>query len=304
MIMQVSEGEAKVSIEVGLLYVVATPLGNLADITYRAVEVLGQVNLIAAEDTRHSRALLNTYGITTPMHSLHEHNERVRVEGLIERLRRGESIALISDAGTPLISDPGQRLVAAARAAGVRVSPIPGPSALIAALSAAGLPTDRFVFEGFLPAKAAARARRLKELAHEPRTLILFEASHRIVASLNDMSRCFGPARRAVVARELTKLFETLHSDSLQALCAWIEADANRRRGEFVVLIEGAPTCAQGASTESRRLLSAMLAELPVKTAARITAEVTGENKNKLYRLALDIGAQAPREINAKRARR
>ncbi len=294
MIMQVSEGEAKVSIEPGLLYVVATPLGNLADITYRAVTVLAQVNLIAAEDTRHSRALLNTYAITTPMHSLHEHNERMRVEGLIERLQRGESVALISDAGTPLISDPGQRLVAAAREAGVRVSPIPGPSAPIAALSAAGLSTDRFVFEGFLPAKATARARRLKALAHEPRTLILFEASHRIAASLNDMSRYLGPARRAVVARELTKVFETLHGDSLQALSAWIEADVNRRRGEFVVLIEGAPSHARETSTEARRVLSALLTELPVNIAVRLAAEITGENKNKLYRLALDIGTQAP----------
>jgi 16S rRNA (cytidine1402-2'-O)-methyltransferase len=277
-----------VSIETGVLYVVATPLGNLGDITYRAVEVLRSVDLIAAEDTRHSRSLLDHYGITRRMLSLHEHNEHARTGTLIERLQQGQSIALISDAGTPLISDPGYRLVAAARDAGIRVSPVPGPSALIAALSAAGLPTDRFAFEGFLPTRTAARARRLREIEWETRTLVFFEASHRIAASLEDMRRCLGPQRRAVLARELTKTFETLHGDTLAALCRWIQADVHRRRGEFVVIVEGAsvrPT--QTSPLDSERVLQLLLAELPVRAATRLAAELTGDNKNRLYRRAL-----------------
>lgn len=284
----------QVSIEAGILYVVATPLGNLADITYRAVEVLRKVDLIAAEDTRHSRALLTHYGVVTPMQSLHERNERERAGEIVERLRGGASIALVSDAGTPLISDPGYRVVAAARAAGISVSPVPGPSALIAALSAAGLPTDRFVFEGFLPARGAARERRLRALESETRTLVFYEASHRIAASLADMRRCLGPARRAVIARELTKIFETLHGDNLEALCQWLETDANRRRGEFVVLVEGAPEGqSQAGASASERVLMLLLDELPLKTAARLAATLTGENRNGLYRMALRISGAA-----------
>jgi len=282
-----------VSIEAGVLYVVATPLGNLADITYRAVAVLQDVAVIAAEDTRHSRPLLKAHGIETPMLSLHEHNERVRAEKLIERLRGGESIALISDAGTPLISDPGYRLVAGSRAAGIRVSPVPGPSALIAALSASGLPTDRFIFEGFLPARSAARERRLQALSLETRTLVFYESSHRIVNALAAMRDVFGAPRRALVARELTKTFETLHGASLEALCRWIKANADQRRGEFVICIEGAQ---DGLSRErplnTTHLLSVLLTELPVATAARLAAELTGEKKNKLYQLALGLAGE------------
>ncbi len=277
------------SIESGVLYVVATPLGNLADITYRAVQVLKNVDLIAAEDTRHSGLLLRHYAIDTPMISLHEHNERAQVRGLLERLQGGESVALISDAGTPLISDPGFRLVAAGHEAGVRVSPIPGPSALIAALSAAGVPTDRFVFEGFLPAKAAARRQRLQTLKFDTRTLVFFEASHRIAVSLDDMRRCLGDTRSAVVGRELTKVFEELHGDTLEALCQWIHADPNRLRGEFVVMVDGAaPTQDQNAA-DTRRALTLLLAELPLKTAVRLTAALTGQKKNEVYEMALAL---------------
>lgn len=282
------------SIETGILYIVATPLGNLADITYRAVQVLRDVDLIAAEDTRHSLPLLRYYGIDTPLISLHEHNEQARAVELTARLRAGESIAMISDAGTPLISDPGYRLVANARAAGLPVTPIPGPSAVIAALSTAGLPTNRFVFEGFLPPKAGARQRRLQELTAEMRTLVFYEASHRIAASLNAMRDVLGRERRAVVARELTKTFENSHGDTLAALCDWINAEAKRRRGEFVVVVEGASESPHRApSLDIRRLLSVLLTELPVKTAARLAADVTGDKKNALYRLALKIASES-----------
>jgi len=275
--------------EAGVLYVVASPLGNLSDITYRAVRVLNEVDLIAAEDTRHSRALLAHYGVETRTISLHEHNEQARARTLTFRLLAGESIALISDAGTPVISDPGYRLIAAARAAGVRVSPVPGPSALIAALSAAGLPTDRFVFEGFLPAKAGARRRRLEELTAEPRTLVIYESSHRIEASIGDMRDAFGPERRAVIARELTKTFETLHHDDLAALCQWLADDANQRRGEFVVIVAGAPELEESNTADVRRVLSLLMPELPLKTAARIAAQLTGETRNRVYEMALEL---------------
>lgn len=281
-----------VSIETGILFVVATPLGNLADLGHRAAAVLQAVDLIAAEDTRHSTGLLKHYRIDTPCISLHEHNEQARVPGLLARLEQGESIALISDAGTPLVSDPGYRLVRAARAAGVRVSPIPGPSAPIAALSAAGLPTDRFVFEGFLPARSSARRKRLRELGMETRTLIFLEASHRIVSSLANLRDVLGPERKAAIARELTKTFETIHGDRLDRLCDWLMADADQRRGEFVIIVEGAapPEESTAGDNEARRVLSLLLDELPLKTAARLAAEITGRKKNELYRLALKLG--------------
>jgi len=272
-----------------VLYVVATPLGNLADITYRAVQVLKDVDLIAAEDTRHSRPLLTHYGIETRTISLHEHNEQARARTLTARLLAGESIALISDAGTPVISDPGYRLIAGVRDAGVRVSPVPGPSALIAALSAAGLPTDRFVFEGFLPAKAGARRRRLEGLATETRTLVIYESSHRIEASVADMRDAFGPERRAVIARELTKAFETLHDDALEALCQWLADDSNHRRGEFVVIVAGATELEEGDAAEVRRVLSLLLRELSPKIAVRLAAQLTGESRNRVYEMALAL---------------
>ncbi|MBI5461147.1 MAG: 16S rRNA (cytidine(1402)-2'-O)-methyltransferase [Gammaproteobacteria bacterium] len=272
----------------GVLYVVATPIGNRADITQRALSVLASVDQVLAEDTRHSGTLLRTLGIGTPLLSLHEHNEQVQVDPVLARLRSGADLALISDAGTPLISDPGYRIVRAARQAGIQVIPIPGPSALIAALSVAGLPTDRFVFEGFLPAKTAARRAHLQSLAGETRTLVFYEASHRIQECLSDLDACFGAEREAVIARELTKTFEQVHAGTLAELNAWIAADANRQRGEFVVLLAGAaPTADAELDAEAQRVLKLLLAELPVKRAAALAAEITGARKNALYQYAL-----------------
>lgn len=275
----------------GVLYVVATPIGNRADITQRALEVLGNAAQVLAEDTRHSGALLRSLGITTPLLSLHEHNEQAQVDGVLARLREGHDLALVSDAGTPLISDPGYRVVRAARQAGIAVVPVPGPSALITALSVAGLPTDRFVFEGFLPAKTAARRAHLQTLAGEPRTLIFYEASHRIQECLADLADVFGGGREAVVARELTKTFEQVHGGSLAELNDWLAADANRQRGEFVVLVAGAPPAEETEiSAEARRVLEILRRELPVKQAAALAAEITGARKNALYQLALELG--------------
>ncbi len=223
----------------GVLYVVATPIGNLQDISERAIATLKGVSRIAAEDTRHSARLLSHYGINTPMVALHEHNEREITPQLLDRLAAGDDLALISDAGTPLISDPGFCLVRAARAAGFRLVPVPGPAACIAALSVAGLPVDHFVFEGFLPARATARRRRLEELRRESRTLVFHESSHRIVECLGDMAEILGGDRPAVVARELTKVFETIQSGALSALLVWLQADPNQQKGEFVVLVQG-----------------------------------------------------------------
>jgi 16S rRNA (cytidine1402-2'-O)-methyltransferase len=282
--------EEEVSIDPGILYVVATPIGNLEDISYRAVSVLRQVGLIAVEDTRHSAKLLNHYGIDTARISLHEHNEQRRTQGIVNRLESGESVALISDAGTPLISDPGYRLVSAVRTAGLRVSPVPGACAAIAALSAGGLPTDRFVFEGFLPTKEVARRRRLRALAEETRTLVLYESSHRIVATLQDLTTCLGEDRTAVIARELTKTFETLQSAGLKVLSEWLWEDPNRQRGEFVVLVKGIEESRQNASAkEIERLLSVLLDELPLNTAVRLAANITTEKKNHIYSLALSL---------------
>jgi len=275
---------------VGTLYVVATPIGNLEDISARALRVLKEVSLIAAEDTRHSSRLLAHFGIQTPLAACHEHNEREEGGRFLGRLQAGESIALISDAGTPLISDPGYHLVRQARAAGVAVVPVPGACALIAALSAAGLPSDRFIFEGFLPAKAAARRARLETLKEEPRTLIFYEAPHRILESLRDFEDVFGGGRIAVLGRELTKTFETLKGLPLDQLRAWVEADSNQQRGECVVLVEGwhAPQDESAVSAESLRVLDLLLAEMPLKRAAAIAAEITGVRKNLLYQAALE----------------
>ncbi|KLJ02352.1 16S rRNA (cytidine(1402)-2'-O)-methyltransferase [Luteimonas sp. FCS-9] len=267
----------------GILHVVATPIGNLGDLSPRAQQVLRTVDAICAEDTRHTRQLLGHFGIERPLVALHEHNEDGLAARLVERLRSGETLALVSDAGTPLVSDPGFRLVAAARAAGLRVSPVPGASALIAALSVAGLPSDRFVFEGFLPAKASARRDRLQALAAEPRTLLFYESSHRIDAMLADAVDAFGPARRAVVARELTKLFETVLDGDLATLHARVVADADQRKGEFVVLVEGAPASEDAALAEGRRLYAALAPHLPPSTAAKVAAELSGAPRKALY---------------------
>lgn len=278
----------KVSIEAGVLYVVATPIGNLGDISARALEVLRRVDYIAAEDTRHTQALLTHFAISTPLISVHEHNERERVPQLLAELQAGKTIALVSDAGTPLISDPGFQLVRAARARGVKTVAVPGPSSVMAALSIAGLPTDRFTFEGFLPAKSAARRKRLEELKSHAATLVFFEASHRVDDTLSDMAELFGAERQAVIARELTKRFEESHGAGLHELRGWLAADPQRRKGEFVIVVQGAPESASGArSIDEHRLLARLLEELPIKRAVRITAEVTGLPRNTLYDLAL-----------------
>lgn len=273
----------------GALYVVATPIGNLDDISARALRVLREVALIAAEDTRHSLRLLQHFGIETPLQACHDHNEREQGGRLIARLQAGESVALISDAGTPLISDPGYHLVRQARAAGIRVVPVPGPSAVIAALSAAGLPSDRFIFEGFLPAKSVARRARLEGLREEPRTLIFYEAPHRLLESLEALRDTLGAEREVVLARELTKTFETIKGMPVGELCEWVRADANQQRGECVLLVAGwqAPEGDESVSAEALRVLDLLLVELPVKRAAALAAEITGVRKNLLYQVAL-----------------
>ena len=269
--------------ETGTLYVVATPIGNLGDISPRAQDTLKSVAAICAEDTRRSGQLLAHFGIATPLLALHEHNEDAIAQKIVARLLAGESLALVSDAGTPLVSDPGFRLVRAARAAGVKVSPVPGSSALIAALSVAGLPSDRFVFEGFLSAKAAARRERLQTLASEPRTLIFYEASHRIAETLADMAQAFGPARHAVLARELTKLFETVLDGDLASLQTRVDTDPDQRKGEFVVLVQGAGEDADARVLEGRRLYAKLSEHLPPSTAAKLAAELSGAPRKALY---------------------
>jgi 16S rRNA (cytidine1402-2'-O)-methyltransferase len=267
----------------GTLFVVATPIGHLADLSPRALETLRNVAAICAEDTRHTRQLLSHFGVEQSLIALHEHNEAGLAERIVARLLAGESLALVSDAGTPLVSDPGFRLVAAARAAGIKVSPIPGPSALIAALSVAGLPSDRFAFEGFLPAKGGARRERLQRLAAEPRTLIFYESSHRIEDTLTDAVAAFGADRPAAIARELTKLFETVLDGTLAALQARVAADADQRKGEFVLLIQGAGDDEDAKLIEGRRLYAKLVEHLPPSTAAKLAAEITGAPRKELY---------------------
>ncbi len=270
------------------LYIVATPIGNLEDLSPRAARLLGEVALVAAEDTRTTRKLLSHFGIATPTTALHEHNEREQVPKLVERLRLGESIALVSDAGTPLVSDPGFHLVRAAHAAGIAVVPVPGPCAAITALSAAGLPSDRFAFEGFPPARVAARRTWLQRVAQDPRTLIFYESPHRIVESLADMAAVFGGDREALVARELTKKFETLHLAPLDVLAGWIARPETPRQGEFVIVVHGAPArTAEADAASAVRVLTVLLEALPVSQAVELAAKITGVARNTLYRQAL-----------------
>ncbi|MGR4897199.1 16S rRNA (cytidine(1402)-2'-O)-methyltransferase [Stenotrophomonas sp. LARHCG68] len=271
------------STTVATLYVVATPIGNLADLSPRAQEVLRSVAAICAEDTRHTGQLLSHFGISKPLVALHDHNEEAMAQRVVARLQAGESLAVVSDAGTPLVSDPGFRLVRAARAAGIKVSPVPGACAAIAALSVAGLPSDRFVFEGFLPAKAAARRDRLQRLASETGTLVFYESSHRIAESLADMAMAFGAERPAVVARELTKLFETVLDGSLAQLLATVQADDNQRKGEFVVMVQGAGDDEAAKVAEGRRLYVRLNEHLPPSTAAKLAAELSGAPRKALY---------------------
>ena len=271
------------------LYIVATPIGNLADISARAIEVLSSVDVIAAEDTRHSKYLLQHHGIETSTISLHEHNEQQRSELLLTRIAAGESIALISDAGTPLISDPGYRLVNMAREQGIKVIPIPGACAVIAALSASGLSAERFAFEGFLPPKSTARRQALQSLENEPRTMIFYESPKRMVASLQDMLTVFGGERKACLAREMTKMFETIVTLPLAELVDVVINDANHQKGEIVLLVEGQSTVVDRDEAEEVRVLQILLDEVPLKQAAAITASILGIKKNKAYEMALKL---------------
>lgn len=273
----------------GILYVVATPIGNLGDLSPRAREVLASVAVIAAEDTRRTRQLLQSCGVDAPLTSFHEHNEARKTQDLIVRLQAGDSIALVSDAGTPLISDPGFDLVGAARAAGVSVFAVPGPCAAIAALSVAGLPTDRFVFEGFLPAKSSARRARIEALTRESRTLIFYEAPHRLNELLVDLNAVLGAGRRATVSREITKRFETTYAATLRELADRAERDSDMSRGEIVVIVEGATEAQSMAAPDAQTLLRALLEELSPSQAAKVAARVTGEKRAGLYEAAIRI---------------
>jgi 16S rRNA (cytidine1402-2'-O)-methyltransferase len=272
------------------LYIVATPIGNLGDISHRAIEVLRRADVIAAEDTRHSSRLTQHFGIATRLVSYHDYSSSGREDAILAELAAGRSVALISDAGTPLISDPGYSLVARARQMQITVIPVPGACALTTALCAAGLPTDRFVFEGFPPHKQGARRQLFESLADEQRTVIFYESPHRIADSVIDMRDAFGEQRQAVICRELTKTWETIHGDSLGGLSQWIMADDNNRRGEFVVLIHGAPVVDQDSQlSDADRQLRILLGELPVKQAAALVAKLTGLKKNAVYKRALEL---------------
>ena len=274
----------------GDLFIVATPIGNLGDMVPRAVDVLQGVDWIAAEDTRHSGKLMSHFSIATPLVPFHDHSDERQLSRLLDALAEGKSVALISDAGTPLISDPGYKLVREARRRGVCVVPVPGCCAAIVALSAAGVPCDRFAFEGFLPAKPGQRQKTLEALVHETRTLVFYEAPHRILKTLEDMVASFGGDREAVVARELTKTFETFLQGSLAELVQAVEEDGNQQKGEFVVVVRGAGTDAPaGDEQEQQRVLSVLIEELPVKQASMLAARLTGGNKKELYQLAVTL---------------
>ncbi len=283
-----------VSTNCGTLWVVATPIGNLADLSPRARDVLARVSRIAAEDTRHSGGLLAHLGVQTPLVSLHEHNERDRIPSLLSALEAGDDLALISDAGTPLVSDPGYRLVRAATEAGLPVRAVPGASAPLAALAVAGLPSDRFCFEGFLPHAGGARRRRLETLLAQPVTTILFESSHRVRAAADDLA-ALEPERLVFLGRELTKQFEEHYRGAAGGLPTWLDADANRLRGEFVLILAPAPQAADPESEDApladeyERLLGALLGELPLKRAVRVLADATGLPRNRVYARALRL---------------
>ncbi len=276
----------------GTLYIVATPIGNLGDIGQRAVDTLKQVSLIAAEDTRHSKSLLMHLGIDTPMQACHEHNEEAISPRLIDRLEAGEDVALISDAGTPLLSDPGYRLVRLAHQANIRVSPVPGPCAAIAALSASGIATDRFLFVGFPPHKQGARRQFFDRLAQQAATLVCYESSHRILASAADICDALGGEREVVLAREISKTFETIHKCLLIELPEWLENDANQQRGEFVLVIQGATDNQDPQSVSLEAVLKPLLEELSVKQASHLAARITGMKKNQVYKLALELAGK------------
>jgi 16S rRNA (cytidine1402-2'-O)-methyltransferase len=285
-----TEKQNVVGSERGTLYVVATPIGNLADISQRALEVLAAVDIIAAEDTRHSGLLLQQYQITTKTLALHDHNERDRAPDVLQRMSQGKSVALISDAGTPLISDPGFHLVRLAHEQGFKVVPVPGASAMLAALSAAGLPSDRFTFEGFLPSKGSARKKRLEVMAAESRTLIFYEAPHRMLDTLTDMVDVFGAERYVVLARELTKTFETIKGDTVGNLLVWATKDSDQQKGEIVLLVKGLETGDDNSSEqEAQRILKILLSELSLSQASALAAKITGTRKKPLYQFGLSL---------------
>ena len=271
------------------LYIVATPIGNLGDISARALEILAQVDIIACEDTRHTQKLLSAFAIKNKTLSMHDHNERQRQDYIASLLQEGKSIALVSDAGTPLISDPGFHLVRHCRSLGLAVSPIPGACAAISALSVAGLPTDRFSFEGFLPSKSGARQSTLLALASEPRTMVFYDAPRRAIDTIKDIVATLGGERYVVIARELTKTFETVHSDTADNLLAWLEQDANQLKGEMVLIIEGYKTDVNEISSDVIKTLKLLLTEMKPKKACAITAEIHGVKKNALYDIALSF---------------
>ena len=273
----------------GILYIVATPIGNLQDITQRALDTFAQVDLIAAEDTRHSGLLLSHYGIKKPFFALHDHNEQEKAHILVEKLKQGSNIALISDAGTPLISDPGFHLVRQCREAGIRVVPLPGACAAITALCASGIASDRFCFEGFLPAKSKARKDKLENIAEEDRTLIFYESTHRILDTLEDMQSVLGEERYIVLAREITKTWETITGNTIKNLREWLLEDPNRTKGEMVLIVEGKPKSDNNEeiSPQAVKALELIAQELPLKKAAAIVAELYGYKKNALYQFGL-----------------
>jgi 16S rRNA (cytidine1402-2'-O)-methyltransferase len=278
----------------GTLYVVATPIGNLQDISLRALEILKSVDLVAAEDTRHSAGLLSHFGIKAKLVALHEHNERRAGEKVIEALQSGQSVALVSDAGTPGISDPGAVLVGMAREVGLTVVPLPGACAAVAALSAAGFEQPHFLFHGFLPASGAQRRRTLEGLRDQQAVLVFYEAPHRVLESVQDMADVLGGERQILIARELTKTFETFHRCALSEAVQWMQADLNQQRGEFVLLVEGAaPEPTGEVNEEARRVLKLLLDELPLKQAVKLATDITGAKKNALYELALELKSES-----------
>ena len=276
------------SIIKGALYIVATPIGNLEDLSPRAKMVLDNVDLIVAEDTRHSKPMLNHFGIETKIRAYHDHNEREQTPKLIELLQQGQSIALISDAGTPLICDPGYHLLGAAHSENIKVIPVPGASAMASALSASGFSAEKFIFEGYLPAKQAARQTRMQALQTEERTMVFHEVPHRIIHFMEDSIDCFGASRQAVIAKEITKLHETIYRDSLENILLWLKEDAVRCKGEFVVVIQGEKTD-QFDSAEAKRVLQILLKDHSVKEAAKLASEIMQGSRNDIYKLAMQL---------------
>lgn len=279
--------EQQADISASTLYIVPTPIGNLGDITERALSVLRGVDVVAAEDTRHTDLLLQHFAISARLFALHDHNEQQKADHLLTKLQQGQSIALVSDAGTPLINDPGYHLVRRCCEAGVRVVPLPGPCAAITALSAAGIASDRFCYEGFLPAKTKARQDSLLQVSEETRTLIFYESTHRLIDSLADIATVLGKSRYVVLARELTKTWESIQGAPVGELLAWVQEDENRRKGEMVLIVEGFQPDDSELSAEALRTLALLRAELPLKKAASLAAEIHGVKKNALYRYAL-----------------